>query len=322
MLRKAPSLEATEAFLLAARASSFRAAAEEIALSPSAFSRRIQQLEAFVGVSLFDRSGPTIQLTEVGARYLAEIEPALQSIRRATDDLRGGRQAGKLRLALSHSLAVGWLMPRLADLFARHGIELDLIITRNAHVLRAGSADLALWGGVEQVDDLPADRLIELDGVLVSATALADGRRPPRSLAELGGHRMLTTKNPPDLWRRWLSEAGHEGVRPATSKCYETSHLMYEAAASGLGLTLAVPLLTERFLQDTRLHPCTDVRAPVGMSYGLFYASPDLRRRSMTGALRDWISDEIEASRETFDRWWRRAQGVTPSSKVALPAAL
>jgi DNA-binding transcriptional LysR family regulator len=304
MLRKAPSLEATEAFLVAARASSFRAAAEAIALSPSAFSRRIQQLEAFVGVSLFDRSGPSIQLTEVGARYLADIEPALESIRRATDDLRDGRRAGKLRLALSHSLAVGWLMPRLADLFARHGIELDLVITRSPHVLRSGAADLALWGGVEQVDDLPAERLIDLDGVLVSAATLADGRSPPRSLDALGEHRMLTTRNPPEIWRRWLSHAGHDGAEPAASKCYDTSHLMYEAAASGLGLTLAVPLLTERFLQDTRLHPCTDVRAPVGMGYSLFYANSELRRRAVTGNLRDWLGAEIDASRAAFDRWW------------------
>lgn len=319
MLRKAPSLEATEAFLLAARASSFRAAAEAIALSPSAFSRRIQQLEAFVGVSLFDRSGPGIQLTEVGARYLADIEPALESIRRATDDLRGGHRAGKLRLALSHSLAVGWLMPRLADLFARHGVELDLIITRGVHVLRSGAADLALWGGIERIDDLPAERLIELDGVLVSAATLADGRRPPRSLNELGGHRMLTTRNPPDLWRRWLSAAGHSGPEPAASQCYETSHLMYEAAASGLGLTLAVPLLTERFLQDTRLHPCTQVRAPVGMSYSLFHASADLRRRAMTGVLRDWLLGEIDASRAAFDHWWSsdRAGTAPPPSPIS-----
>ena len=308
MLRKAPSLEATEAFLLAARASSFRAAAEEIALSPSAFSRRIQQLEAFVGVSLFDRSGPSVRLTEVGVRYLADIEPALESIRRATEELRGGKQAGKLRLALSHSLAVGWLMPRLAELFARHGTELDLIITRGTHVLRSGAADLALWGGIEQVDELPSDRMIELDGVLVSATTLADGRAPPRSLDELDGHRMLTTRNPPELWRRWLQEAGYTGAGPAVSKYYDTSHLMYEAAASGLGLTLAVPLLTERFLQDTRLHPCTEARAPVGMSYSLFYANPDLRRRSVTRVLRDWLSDEIDTSRTAFDRWWSNGQ--------------
>ena len=304
MLRKAPSLESTEAFLLAARATSFRAAAEEIALSPSAFSRRIQQLEAFIGVSLFDRSGPTVRLTEVGARYLAEIEPALESIRRATDELRDGRQAGKLKLAASHSLAVGWLMPRLADLFARHGLEIDLIITRGAHVLRSGAADVALWGGFEGVDDVTFDKMIELDGVLVSAPLLADGRAPPRALNDLSQHRMLTTKSPPDTWRQWLSRTGHAGAEPGASKCYETSHLMYEAAASGLGVTLAVPLLTERFVRDARLQPCTGVRAPVGMNYSLFYARPELRQRAMVRTFVDWLAEEIEASRRTFDLWW------------------
>ncbi|MDB5685965.1 MAG: hypothetical protein JWR77_554, partial [Rhizorhabdus sp.] len=68
----------------AAQARSFRAAAASIALSPSAFSRRIQALEAFVGTALFDRSGPMPCLTDAGTRYLAEIGPALEIVRRAT----------------------------------------------------------------------------------------------------------------------------------------------------------------------------------------------------------------------------------------------
>ena len=181
MLRQAPSLEAAEAFLAAARARSFRAAAAELALSPSAFSRRIQMLEAFVEAPLFDRSGPAVRLTEVGARYLSQIEPAMETIRRATADLKDAAgRLGRLRLATSHSLAVGWLIPRLPDLLQRHGLEVDLTVGRGPQVLRSGAADIALWGGDGGEDDLACDRIVDLDGVLVSAPTLADGRAPPR----------------------------------------------------------------------------------------------------------------------------------------------
>src|SRR3546814_13025924 len=61
LLRQMPPLEAAEAFLAAANARSFRAGASSLALSPSAFSRRIQQLERFLGVELFHRTNSQSQ---------------------------------------------------------------------------------------------------------------------------------------------------------------------------------------------------------------------------------------------------------------------
>jgi DNA-binding transcriptional LysR family regulator len=304
MLRKAPSLEATEAFLVAARAESFRAAADEVALSPSAFSRRIQQLEFFVGVPLFDRSGPKIHLTEVGARYLREIEPAMETIRKATADLQRQRRAAKLRIITSHSFAVSWLLPRLSDLFHRHGLEIDLTITRAAHVLRSGAADLAIWGGADLANDLPSEKIIDLEGVLAAAPVLIDGRRPPCSLDELAGCTVLSTKSTPDIWRYWLTETGYKGKEPAFAAGFEIAHLMYEAAASGLGVALAVPLLTEPFMRDTRLRPCVEVRAPVGSGYHLYFSSAEHRKRSPVRIFADWFAGEVERSLATFESWY------------------
>jgi LysR family glycine cleavage system transcriptional activator len=305
MPRKAPPLEAAEAFLLAAHAKSFRAAADELALSPSAFSRRIQQLEFYVGVPLFDRSGPSVSLTDVGAQYLREIEPAMQTIRRATAELRNGRGAGKLRLMTSHSFAASWLIPRLADLFQKHGLEIELNITRLAHGLRSGAADLAIWGGSGLVDDLPHDKILDLDGLLVSAPALTDGRSPPTSLSELPGHPILSVKAPSDLWRQWLARAGYRGTEPVFAARFETSHLMYEAAAGGLGITLAVPLLTEPFMRDARLFPCIDARGPTGCNYSLYYSPINQQRRASMRIFSEWLAAEVETSRRAFDLWRR-----------------
>ncbi|MBQ1541377.1 hypothetical protein C5708_17305 [Caulobacter sp. CCUG 60055] len=319
MLRQAPSLEAAEAFLAAARARSFRAAAAELALSPSAFSRRIQMLEAFVEAPLFDRSGPAVRLTEVGARYLSQIEPAMETIRRATADLKDAAgRLGRLRLATSHSLAVGWLIPRLPDLLQRHGLEVDLTVGRGPQVLRSGAADIALWGGDGGEDDLACDRIVDLDGVLVSAPTLADGRAPPRRLEDLAAHRMLSVRSPPDLWSHWLSGTGC-GMAAASTP-FDTSHLMYEAAASGLGVTLAVPLLAERFLAERRLRPCLGVRRPVGSGYSLFYASADLRRRPQIRTFLAWLQEQAAGSLRTFDAWWdayQRDAAAEPSAAAA-----
>jgi DNA-binding transcriptional LysR family regulator len=109
--------------MAAARAHSFRAAAEEMALSPSAFSRRIQSLESFLGTALFDRTGPMPRLTAAGEDYCRRIGAAIESICQATEAMHRSRQTGRLRLMCPPSFAINWLMPNLRDYYgpARHG---------------------------------------------------------------------------------------------------------------------------------------------------------------------------------------------------------
>jgi LysR family glycine cleavage system transcriptional activator len=76
MRRRLPPLDNIEAFVAAAASPSFRVAAESLALSPAAFSRRIQSLSEHVGVKLFERCGSGARLTEAGRRCLELVEPA------------------------------------------------------------------------------------------------------------------------------------------------------------------------------------------------------------------------------------------------------
>ena len=321
MLRQAPPLEATEAFLVAARSASFRAAAQTLALSPSGFSRRIQALESFLGIALFDRSGPAIVLTAAGLRYRDQIEPAMDAIRRATSALRDSGRGRRLRLATSHSLAVGWLMPRLAGLQQRHGIEIELVITRDAQVLRMGAADLAFWGGFDADADIVGEMLIELAGVPVATKRLADGRPAPVTLGDLAEHRLLGVRAPAGIWPRWLAAAGFFGEVPPVAMVFDTNDLMYEAAACGLGVALAVPLLVERFLQDGRLRPCLAEAVPVGMGYALYHSNAEVRARPVARVFVDWLRHEIRASADRFDRWCESAAPIQSLAPLALAAS-
>ena len=139
MGRPAPPLQMIQAFLAAARRQSFRLAAEEVGLSPSAFSRRISSLEALLGVSLYDRSGPAPRLTEVGEAYCRKLEPALEAIQQATDAVRGETRSGRVRVMCPPSFAINWLMPRLKAYFDQRGREdvaacHDLVDVRTGHV--------------------------------------------------------------------------------------------------------------------------------------------------------------------------------------------
>lgn len=294
MLRQTPPLEAAEAFLVAARAPSFRAGAAELALSPSAFSRRIQLLESFVGASLFDRSGPTPKLTELGARYLDEIAPALEEIRRATRRLRA--QEGAVRVSASHSFAVTWLMPRLGELRAR-GLEIELVIRQGLDGLRDGQADLAICGGDAAPADFASEVLVELDAFVVSAPT---GGASVARIDDLSDHALLTTAGGANLWSRWFEQVGRPRTPPRAGQPFPTLQAMYEAAASGMGLALAVPLASERLLAEGRLVRRLDAGAPIGQQYRVVHAERPRRARPAQEAFIGWLRTETAASCDRF----------------------
>ncbi|MEC9345967.1 MAG: LysR substrate-binding domain-containing protein [Pseudomonadota bacterium] len=301
MRRQAPPLEAIEAFIVATRAPSFRAAAEQLALSPSAFSRRIQTLESFVGAPLFERTGGAARLTRVGERYRDEVEPAVDTIRRATVDLRAERSGGTLRLVTPQSFAIGWLVQRLpAFMNSAGGAPIDLKIGRDATLLRKGVADMALIVATRDTNGLIVEPLIDLDAILVSAPVLADGSAPPKSLAELHRYARLSVYEPEGLWDIWLNNVGYDGPPLQPPKRHTSMFLAYEAAAAGMGLTLASPLLAERLLHDGRLRQCTPHRAKFGFSYNIVFADAAVQRRKEARAFATWLRETLHRSNATI----------------------
>jgi LysR family glycine cleavage system transcriptional activator len=306
-----PPLEAAEAFLVAAQACSFRSAASQLALSPSAFSRRIQELERFVGIELFVRTSKQTSLTPAGRIYLAQVGPAIEVIRTATMGLREKHGERRIRIATSHSLASEWLMPRLPRLLAEHGIEVDLEVSRDSQLLRDRAVDLGVWGGTGSEPGLTSIAIAPMDAVPVAASRLADGRSPPRTVAELSEHRLLSDRISRWLWPQWLDAAGYHGARPQFVDHFETNQLCNEAAASGMGVALSLPLVSERFLDSCRLTACAAIRRPTGAAYYVHATEATLSGASTAGIVRDWLAREAAVSLDRFERWWAAAHSRT-----------
>lgn len=301
MARRTPPLQAVEAFLFATRAQNFRAAAEQLSLSPSGFSRRIRSLEDFLGTVLFDRSAASPTLTPAGEQYLCEIEPAIEAIRAATLTLSETGEPKRLRMMSPHSFAITWLMPRLSGfLDCNSDLEIDIVISRDLSMLRSGRADLAVVSGPRALGELPSQHLMSISGALVSAPALTGGRLPPRNFDELAGHRLLGVDTPSDLWPRWLSRIGYCGEALPEPIKFETLSLMYEAAANGLGVTIAFPAVCERYFRDGRLRPCFGTCTSLDWDYRLVYPNPKIARSRSVRRLASWIEEEMAKSLADF----------------------
>ena len=293
MLRKAPPLESVEVFVAAARGGSFRAVARDMALSPSAVSRRIAGLEEFLGVILFDRSGLVPVLSAAGLRYLERVEPGLRTITDATDDM-AAPCSGRLRVAASHSFASIWLLPRLATLLEETGVDVELVVGASFDALASNEADIGIWGGRVAPSGLKAVPLFEVTAVPVAPERLANGRAPPRPGESLGDFPLVSVHRPKDLWQRWL------GVAPRQVRSFDTLHMMYEASAAGLGVALATPLLSEPFLASGRLRVCSSEPRPLGLSYDLFHPSAR-SRRGVEGVFMDWMTGQVAQSMAKFE---------------------
>lgn len=300
MRRQIPPLEAVEAFLAATEARSFRAAAEALALSPSAFSRRIQLLERFVGADMFDRGQPGTPLTSAGEHYRAEIAPALEVLRQATAELRDDRGGRTVRVATSHSFAAEWLIPRLPALAKVHGIDVALTVSRDAGLLRTGVVELAIRGEL-LAGAVDGDILAPLDVVAVSSPS-PGGREPPHSIEAIAKRRLLGVAGQDGVWHDFLRGAGFAGKLPRVAS-YETNQLAYEATVSGLGVTLATPLLSDRFLSDGRLVACLPIRRETGFGYVLRTAAGRVRSRSAVRDFIAWLKPQVARSMADFDNW-------------------
>lgn len=312
MLRQAPPLEAIEIFVAAAGGASFRSVARELALSPSAVSRRIGGLEAFLGTRLFDRYGQSQRLSAAGARYLAAVEPALDAIRRATGQV-GADAVGRLTVATSHSLAAAWLAPRLPEVQDLLGIEIEILPSRDPNVLRSGEAQLAIWGGMIAQPGLVAERLFDAVVLPAACPRRIGGRQ--WSAAELAEEPLLTVQSPSHLWERWFACDGGMSAGELRQRVFPTLQLMYEAACAGAGMVLAMPVIAESYLASGRLVPAMQEPRQMGEGYSLFRpmrrGSPSATERQFT----TWLRDAICQSRAEFDELVQRSRTWAPKDQ-------
>ncbi|HKE48693.1 MAG TPA: LysR substrate-binding domain-containing protein [Rhodanobacteraceae bacterium] len=230
-----PSLESLRVLAACVRHRSFSRAASELHLTPSAVSLRMRTLEDALGVKLFVRHGPKLDVTEHGVQLAAKIDEAIATIQLAVDQARRRRRA--LRVTCAPTFATRWLIPRLAAYQAladAQAITLDASDTmltpdRFDVAIRAGRGP---WRGFSTVE------LLADEGTPMLSPALADG-------APLTPQRLLELPLIPDpRWAKWFVLAGLPDAMPTFAATrFATYELEAIAAVKGVGVALLSPFL-------------------------------------------------------------------------------
>ena len=252
MQRELPPTSALRAFSRAAHTLSFKRAAAELHLSASALSRQIGGLEALLGVRLFRRLNPGLELTDEGVRYLAVVDPILEKLAAAQEEL--APRGRPLRISALESFSESWLIPNLPDFErANPGSELAIEATLRYADFARDPVDVAIRFGRGPWEGLHSEPLVALDVFPVASPALVAGAPPLRVPSDLAQHTLIHVAQTPDAWALWLREAGVPTLEPRRHVTYDHVALALSAAESGQGVAISTPILCERRLREGKL---------------------------------------------------------------------
>ena len=289
-MKRLPPLTAVEAFVQTARLGSVKAAAEALALSSPALSRRVQALERFVGRPLFERRHQAVLLNDEGAQLLAEIGPALEELGHAMDRAAGQSELMRLKLAVLPLFASHRLMPRLSELRALHPdlhVELD---TRPHGISRLDEGLDAAITLAREVDESLYSVKLGANRVVALAGRGMEGLTDPAQLADAT---VLLHRDLPGAFDFWLEAVGLSGLQPAAIDYFDSGQLILDAAAEGLGVAFMFEMHLEH-AHDPRLLRLFDVSAPSPYAYWFACRRAALSRRPLR-IFHDWLLKDVMA---------------------------
>ena len=293
-----PPLRQLQAFESAARLLSFRKAAEELSVTPTAVSHQIRLLERYCGQLLFQRQPRPLQLTTAGAQLLPVVRDAFLSISDELARVTPESPIGHIRVTTTSAFAARWLLPRLGSWRTEApGSTLDLVGTDTVMSLRTGEVDVAIRYARRSPTDGVAVQLFRDTFHVVAAPSMLQGgvgMIEPQAILDLPRVEVgwpLTDVGAP-TWRRWETEARAAGhrisatVRPPQLKFHEEHHGI-EAIVAGQGLGLCSSVLIARELRDGSLLRVSDI---VLTGYGFYFVYRAEHPRSGTlEALLRWM---------------------------------
>ncbi|MBT6313457.1 MAG: transcriptional regulator GcvA [Alphaproteobacteria bacterium] len=290
-----PSLTSLRAFEAAARLGSFKRAAEELSVTPSAVSQQIRALEDDLGEELFRRAGRNLALTDIGSAYAPGLADGFARILEATANARAGMQPrSRLRVSMLASFAFGWLNTRLPD-FRRRYPDIDILVDanpRNADI-RRGEADMAIRYGVGAViDGLQSEPFLEEDLYPVCSPALVNGPTPLRRLKDIDDHPLIhdLLNHPGEPWNAWAPWFALAGIDrpPPPGPSYTETILINQAAIQGQGIAIGRSALVDDALTQGLLVRPFEIVRPADYAYWIIMTPSTAETRAAT-TFRDWL---------------------------------
>jgi DNA-binding transcriptional LysR family regulator len=315
------ALDGVEAFLSVAQHRSFRRAAAELGVTPSAMSQAVRALEARVGAALFIRT--TRGLTEAGERFLSRAKPAFEELVAASEIARhlGQRPTGLLRLTVPRAVVPILLEPLIASFCQAYPeVQVEIAASEELVDLAAEGFDAGIRLGQFIAADMVAVRLTRpFPFVVVGSPEYLRRCKRPERIDDLRQHACLRMRRSNGSIAPWSFVDGNKTVEaivsgPLIANDFPT---MLGAAIEGVGLAQVPEPIAAGPVKAGKLVHVLEPFAPMAPGVFLYYPS----RHQMVPKLRAFIahvksrSAAADKARTHIDD--RRTRGVKMRRRAA-----
>jgi DNA-binding transcriptional LysR family regulator len=274
-----------------AQSGSFRGAAKELGIAPSAVSHAVSNLENRLGVRLLSRTTRSVAPTEAGAQLLQRLRPALSEIEGALEATLEARDvpAGNLRLTVPRTSAYLVLAPRIGAFAAAYPhIVLDLVIEDRFTDVVEGGFDAGIRLGESLQRDMIAVRIgPPIRGAVVGAPGYFETMPHPEHPRDLSQHRCIRMRFSSGVIYRWEFEKDEEELEMPVEGPLIVGEdwMIVQAAIDGAGLAFVFEGYVKDALADGRLMRVLEDWCPPFDGFYVYYPS----RRQMRPALRAFV---------------------------------
>ena len=297
--RTLPPLKTLRAFEAAARHANFTAAADELSITHSAVSQQIRLLEEFLDGPLFAREARGVVLLPHARVYFLEVQACLDRISTATQTVRSPHAPRILRVCTTPSLAMKWLIPRLADFQeGEPGVEVQLSTVNSRFIEQADvSNDVVIMRRPLQRTGHACVRFLD-DTLLPVASPRFIQRHGLRKPADCLGHPLLQVNGCMSDWPHWFGLAGLAVPQQLPGPVFDHHFLSTQAAMNDLGIALVPWCLVEDDIVGGRLQA---LFAQPRLTGAGLYALYKTESPVATAARRfvDWLSSAAAQKRES-----------------------
>lgn len=289
-------LTALRAFESASRLLSFKAAAEELSVTPTAVSHQIRSLETWLGVPLFERLPRQVRLTECGERLFHSLHGAFLEMAQSVDTLRPQRSGSSLTLSTTAAFAALWLVPRLGRFYARHP-NISVRLDTHCEVIdlhQDASVDLVVRYSLDDYPNFYGLCLFdESFGVYGSPEQVAQASIRAPTLISVRWH---NSKLYAHGWEAWCSRSAETWLTGnPTVREYDEEHYALQAAIAGQGLVLASNILVSESVASGLLVAYRSEIQVNGAGYSALCV-PGRERHPPVRAFFAWLQEEARLS--------------------------
>lgn len=290
-----PPLRAIKAFEASARLLSFTLASQELHVTQAAISHQIKNLEQLIGVKLFERFNRSLKLTFEGRLYLVSISNALESIEKATRQLKNRDSSGTLNISVMPSFATKWLSKRIWR-FQQHNKNLDVRISAFEWLtdFKKDDCDIAIrYSANPNYPGLKSELFLDEEVFPVCSQQLYDSYQgdlnPERLLKANLYHEDFASED----WHDWLAAAGVETTSQLRGTRFSHMASVLEAVENNQGFALGRTTLVQDDINRGLLVAPFKEKIKSDMSYYLVYPENNEGDQKLQ-IIRHWLLSEAD----------------------------